>query len=110
VIDTIDYIYDHLHQKISLNEIAEHVHLNKTYLCGLFKKETGLTIGDYILKRKIEAAQNMLRYSDYSPVDISNYLGFSSHSHFITVFKKETHMTPRQYRTANYRVHFDTPT
>lgn len=106
VISIIDYVYDHLHEKISLDEISAHVSMNKTYICGLFKKETGISIGRYILIKKLEAAQNMLKYSDYSSVDISNYLGFSSHSHFITAFKKETHMTPGQFRTCHYRTHF----
>lgn len=106
VILTMDYVYEHLHEKIRLEELAKTIGLNKTYLCGLFKKETGMTLGDYIMKRRLEAARNMLAYSDYSCVDIGNYLSFSSHSHFISVFKKETGMTPKQYRDSCFRVHF----
>lgn len=106
VIQVMDYVYEHLHEKIKLEELADSVGLNKTYLCGLFKKETGMTLGEYIMKRRLEAAQNMLTYSDYSSVDISNYLSFSSHSHFISAFKKETGMTPKQYRESSYRIHF----
>lgn len=102
----IGYIEDHLHEKISLDSLAKHLDLNKTYLCKLFKKEVGITIGDYIKKLKIEAASNMLVYSDYSPSDISNYFSFSSHSHFINVFKAETGLTPNQYRNVNYGKHF----
>lgn len=98
----MDYIYDHLNEKISLEEMARHLALNKTYLCGIFKKETSLTIGEYIQQKKIEAAKNMLCYSDYSSVEIGNYLGFSSHSRFITVFKEHEHMTPKKYRDAYY--------
>ncbi len=106
VIQVMDYVYEHLHEKIKLEDISQTVNLNKTYLCGLFKKETGMTIRNYIMKRRLEAAQNMLAYSDYSCVDIGNYLSFSSHSHFIDVFKKETGMTPKQYRDSCFRVHF----
>ncbi len=106
VIQIMDYVYEHLHEKIRLEELANFIGFNKTYLCGLFKKETGMTLGEYIMKRKLEAAQNMLTYSDYSSVDISNYLSFSSHSHFISAFKKETGMTPKQYRESSYRTHF----
>lgn len=106
VILTMDYVYEHLHEKIKLEEIAGTVGLNKTYLCGLFKKETGMTLGDYIMKCRLEAARNMLAYSDYSCVDIGNYLSFSSHSHFISVFKKETGMTPKQYQDSCFRIHF----
>jgi len=109
VIQVMDYVYEHLHEKIKLGELAESLGLNKTYLCGLFKKETGMTIGEYSMKRRLEAAQNMLVFSDYSSVDISNYFAFSSHSHFISAFKKETGMTPKQYREFSYRIHFTKP-
>jgi AraC family transcriptional regulator len=81
-IKATDYIYDHLQEKISLEEIASVSGLNKTYLCTLFKKETGMTVRNYVMKLRIEAAKNMLIYADYSSVSISNYFMFSSHSHF----------------------------
>ncbi len=103
---TMDYIYDHLHEKIYLDDLAEFLNMNKTYICKNFKSETGITIGEYICKRKIEASQNMLKYSDYSYIDISTYLGFSSHSHFISCFKKLCGMTPREYREKAFRNEF----
>lgn len=106
VIQVIDYVYDHLHEKISLDEVAAQLQLSKSYLCDLFKKETGITILQFIHKRRIEAAQNMLAYSDYSYIEISNYLCFSSHSHFIKLFKEETGMTPKEYREFHYRENF----
>lgn len=106
VVQIFDYVYNHLHEKINLEELADELGHNKTYLCSLFKKETGVTIGSYIMSRKLEAASNMLLYSEYSSSDISNYLCFSSHSHFITSFKKTYGVTPCQYQKQNYRVHF----
>lgn len=106
VIQIIDYVYDHLHEKITLAEVAEHLKLSKSYMCDLFRRETGITILQFIHKRRIEAAQNMLTYSDYSYIEISNYLCFSSHSHFIKLFKEETGMTPKEYREFHYRENF----
>ena len=88
VVLLMDYIYDHLNERIVLDDIAAQLSLNKTYICSLFKKETGMTIGQYITKRKIESAENMLIYGDYSCSEISNYFGFASSSHFISTFKK----------------------
>lgn len=99
----MDYIYDHLHEKIYLDDIADELGMNKTYLCKMFRTETGLSIGDYIYRRKVEAAQNMIKYSDYSYIDISNILAFSSHSHFIACFKKYTGMTPKQFKDTHFR-------
>ena len=47
---------------------------------------------------KIEAAKNMLRFSDYSLIDIANYLAFSPQSHFSLIFQKQVGMTPKKYR------------
>ena len=52
---------------------------------------------------KIEKAQHMLKYSDYSLVEIANYLAFSSQSHFIQTFKKLIGVTPKKYRDHYYR-------
>ncbi len=107
VIKAMDYIYEHFQEKISLESVAHHVGLNKSYLCSLFKKETGVTIGSFITRLKTDAAKSMLIYTHYTPLEIGNYLAFSSHSHFISTFKKETGMTPKEYRDRNYRKHFD---
>lgn len=103
VIQATDYIYNHLNEKILIDDIADFVGMNKSYFCSLFKKETGFTVLAYIQKLKIDAAKNMLIYSDYESTDIGNYFAFSSHSHFISIFKKYTGMTPAQYRKTNYR-------
>ena len=102
----IDYIYDHLHEKILLDDMADILEINKSYLCELFKKETGTTINQYITKLKIEAAANMLIYGEFSTIEISNYFAFSSHSHFISVFKKLKGYTPLEFKKMNYRKYF----
>ncbi|MDO5522086.1 MAG: helix-turn-helix domain-containing protein [bacterium] len=99
----IDYIYKNLHDPITIDELAAYTRKNPTYLCQIFKQEMNITIAKFIRGKRIEAAKNMLRYSDYSSVDISNYLSFNSHSHFISVFKKNTGMTPKEYRKQYYR-------
>ena len=94
----VDYIYEHLHQRITVPDLAEHAGLTESYLSTLFKKETGRSISDYVLDRRIEAAGNMLKFSDYSCADIGAILAFSSQSHFIRAFKARTGLTPRAYR------------
>lgn len=103
VILAMDYIYDHLHSKISIQDMAEEIDLSTSYLSRLFHSEVGVTISAYILVKRVETAQNMLKYSDYPSADIGNYLAFNSHSHFISAFKKYTGMTPGEYRKKYYR-------
>ncbi len=103
VIMAMDHIYDNLHSRISVEDIAKSVNLSTAYLSRMFHKEVGVTISTYIAVKRVETAQNMLKYSDYSSLDISNYLAFTTHSHFISTFKKYTGMTPNEFRRKYYR-------
>lgn len=100
----LDYVYNNLHQPISLQDLADLTDLNPSYLSTLFKEEMGLTVSDYIMSKKMEAARNMLKYSNETYAEISAVLNFSSQSHFIRAFKKHNGETPRQYREKNYRL------
>ena len=101
----MDYIYYHLHEKICLDDVAQASGVSPNYLNSLFSKEKGISIQKYICSKRIEAAKNMLLYSEYSETEISEFLAFSSPSHFIRVFRKYTGMTPRQYAKRYYRTH-----
>ena len=68
-----------------------------------FKKETGETIGRYIMKAKLQEAKLLLAYSNRSLPAISNFLFFSSQSHFQNLFKKEFGITPLEYRRKHYK-------
>ena len=103
----IDYIYSHIHFRITLKELAEYLNLSESYLSKLFHQEMGISLSQYILDLKIEKAKNLLQYSDYNIVDIANYLSFSSQSHFIQVFQKKTGLTPHRYRTKHFRTNWD---
>ncbi len=102
IVICLDYIYNHLHEVITVKILAETAGLNPSYLSTLFKKETGQTVSGYILSKRMEAAQNMLRFTDYSCADIAATLAFSSQSHFIRAFKKATGQTPREFRNKRW--------
>ena len=99
----IDYIYEHLHERITVNLLAKYVGLNSSYLSTLFKKETGMAVSEYILNKRLETAETMLKYSDSSIAEIASILAFSSQSHFTEAFKHRTGMTPRDYRNRFFR-------
>ena len=94
----VNYIYSHLHKKITVDELAKHTGLSPSYLSRLFKKETGESITGYIIRRKINAAKNMLKYSGYSLSQISETLAFSCQSYFTKMFKDLEGVTPKRYR------------
>ncbi len=103
VANSIDYIYDHLHTRITIETLADHVHLNSSYLSRLFKKEMGISVSEYIQDKKIETARNMLIYSDYSISWISSTLAYPSQSYFTKVFHEKIGMTPTDYRSFYFR-------
>ena len=100
-LDVANYVRHHLSEPISVDAMAEELYLSRPYLSAKFKQETGQTLTDYILREKTEEAKRLLRWSDKSASAIASYLGFSSHGHFIRVFKKYTGLTPQEYRDEN---------
>lgn len=93
-----DYIFSHLHDRITVDEIASALGYNPNYLSHLFKQCEGIGLSQYIIREKINRAKNLLMYSDYSYIKIAAYLGFSSQSHLGTHFKKYTGYTLHQFR------------
>lgn len=103
IMQCIDYIRQNIHGSITVAELADVVMLNETYLSKLFKKEMGCTVSEYIRNEKIEEACYLLVYTDKTSIEIATDLSFSSHSYFISVFKKVTGLTPKEYRNKNFR-------
>ncbi len=100
---TINYIYRHRNEPLTVASIADSLQKNRSYLSSLFIKETGKSISSFIRCEKIKAAANMLMFSDFPYGDIAEYFGFASQSHFIQCFRKETGLTPMQYRKQYYK-------
>ncbi len=94
----IHYITIHLHEKITLESTADAIGISSGHLSRIFKKETGISIVDYVQKERVKAAKNLLIYSDSTLTEISQYLHFSTQSYFISIFKKHFGITPGQYR------------
>lgn len=102
VLAALDYIYIHLQEQFTVDDVAQAVGLSRSYLSVLFKREVCMSVSDYVRSKRIEAAENMLKFSDFSLQDISDYLAFNSQSHFISVFRQHTGMTPGVYRKKYY--------
>lgn len=105
-----EYIYSHIKERITIEDLADEFGVSAGYLSRLFKKETGISVSAYIREQKIEVAKNLLRFSDYSMIDIANRLSFSSQSHFIQQFRESVGMTPKKYRDEHYMIQWDTGT
>lgn len=96
--NAIDYINEHLHEPLTMQQLAKNAKLDPSYFSKLFAKETGITVKKYILNSKLKTAENMLLYSEHSLADIALALGFSSQSAFTTAFKNYIGTTPGEYK------------
>ncbi len=80
---------------------ANKLHLSPNYLNKLCKEETGLTAGEIIRKRVTIEARRLLHYTGLTVNEIADKLNFESTSYFVTFFKKQTALTPEQFRKGN---------
>lgn len=96
--DALSYIHDHISESISAEDIASHIGISRGYLSSLFNREMKMKISDYVNRAKIDVAKSLLSETNSDIVDIANYLSFSSQSHFHNIFRKESGMTPLNYR------------
>jgi AraC-like DNA-binding protein len=97
------YLDEHYREDISIQTLCELTNLNKYYLIHSFKHYMGVSPINYVIKKRIAEAKNLLATTNYTISKISNVLGFSSQSYFSQVFRKETSMTPNEYRRAQQK-------
>lgn len=99
-------IGQNINNEITVEEIAEKIGINRSYLSRKFAEQVGISISRYIIMVRLEAAENMLKYSDLSIQQISEYLNFSSQSYFGSMFKEKNGVTPSMYRKMNHLIDF----
>lgn len=91
------YIEAHIDEPLSLNELASAFYLSKFHIAHIFKESMGISIHQYIVKKRLEACKNALA-TDSSLENISARFGFASYSSFFRYFKKEYGVSPKEYR------------
>ena len=98
IIQAKDYISKNYKSKITLDDIAQHVCLNSSYLSSLFSKHVGTSCVDYLNSIRIQKAEVMLQNTNLFVYEIAYNVGFKTVEHFSRVFKKQTGRTPDSYR------------
>lgn len=92
------YMEEHLGEEFSREQAAEHVYLNPAYLSRLFRRETGSSLTDYLVKLRIAKARAELEKTNNRVSDIAINVGYGNFSHFSKLFKKMIGLTPQEYR------------
>ena len=92
------YLQKHINKNFRLDDLCRAIGINKSYLCRKFKEAEGVTVLHYLQGLRVDAAKNLLRYSNQDLSSIAAYLCFPSQSRFGAVFKQFTGITPKKYR------------
>jgi AraC family transcriptional regulator len=93
-----EFIHENLERDLALAEIAEAVELSPFHFARAFKQATGLTPHQYVIKNRIERAKTLLADDELPLVEVSYRAGFKNQSHFTTLFRRLTSLTPKAYR------------
>ncbi|MDU7474833.1 MAG: AraC family transcriptional regulator [Paenibacillus macerans] len=92
------YIHAHYGDELTRSDLAEVVYLNPDYLARLFKKETGVSLGSYVIQVRISAAKQLLKTTNLSVYAVANKVGYANYSYFSKLFKQEVGVTPNEYK------------
>ncbi|MNN48429.1 Bifunctional transcriptional activator/DNA repair enzyme AdaA [compost metagenome] len=99
----MSWIEAHYHEKISMDQLAAALHLSNNYISRIFREETGGSISDYLIARRIKQACRLLDTTDLPVSLIADTIGYDNPSYFIHLFKKVMGVTPLKYRSAHSR-------
>jgi two-component system response regulator YesN len=83
---------------LSLPMISKNTFLSPTYICKIFKDQTGTTINKYIGEYRLNKAKDFLKDKEATINDIAAKVGYGDGNYFTKIFKKETGLTPSDYR------------
>jgi two-component system response regulator YesN len=93
-----EFVFQHLGEKMGIQETAAHVGKSESYFSHLFKKETGIGFVDYVNHIKMEKAAELLEQNDLKVADVAERLGIDNPNYFSVLFKKVMGVSPQEYR------------
>ena len=97
----LSYVDNNYAMKLTLEDIAEYIHLCKSECCRLFKRYMKVSLFEFILQYRIEKSLNYLADSQYSIIEIANFVGFNDSNYYSKVFTKIKGCSPTKYRKKN---------
>ncbi|WP_341785725.1 response regulator transcription factor [Jeotgalibacillus salarius] len=93
-----DFIDRHINRQMTLKEVAEHIHLNPSYFSVIFKDQTGLTFSEYVTRKRIQKAKQLLLTTTMPVAEIAETAGYQTAKYFNKIFKEYEGLTPGKYR------------
>jgi len=95
----IDFMSANLHRSISVNELANSVHVSPSHFARLFKTETGIAPGQYLTNLRMEKAGQLLATTFLSIKEVVGAVGYKSRNNFLRFFRRHFHTTPSEYQS-----------
>jgi two-component system, response regulator YesN len=100
------YMKAHYHDPdITINKLCQHLHISAGYFSTLFKKETKMTFGSYLIQMRMEAAKELLRTTELKAFEIAEKVGYAEPNYFSYAFRKSCGMSPKEYRESMTQGH-----
>lgn len=93
-----EYIQAHLGENLFLNDIANELGMSQYYFCHLFKRSTGMSPHQYLIRQRVEQAKRLLKQPDRTVTSVAMDCGFANQSHLAKCFRRYTGMNPNQFR------------
>ncbi|WP_459967577.1 response regulator [Paenibacillus sp. JCM 10914] len=84
--------------ELTLQKLCAHLHISAGYFSGVFKRETKMTYGQYVMQIRMEMAKELLRSSDLKAFEIAERVGYADPNYFSFCFKKQAGISPKEYR------------
>lgn len=97
-----DFIEINYPQKVSIEDIAQCIGLNRSYLCSLFKQRMDVSIQEYLIRYRVHKACEMMGNAELSIADISRSVGYTDALLFSKIFKKVMGASPKHYRSGHH--------
>ena len=94
----LSHVRENVDKELAVGELAQVVGMSQYYFSKLFKMSTGTTPHQYVMRQRVERAQELLRETQLALVEIASQVGFETQSHFTSVFRRLTGITPKRYR------------
>lgn len=96
-----EYISTNYMNEIFFSDLAKVLHISRTYLSTLFKKEVGCTFPEYLTRYRINKAIEIIKQQDLLLTEVANLVGYRDYAHFSKSFKKQTGISPRDFHKKN---------
>lgn len=98
ITEVLNYVEENYKTDINLGELAASLYMDQAYLSREFKKSTGYSMMKFVTNKRIREARELLRSTDISISEVAITVGYNNITHFHTMFKKETGISPKEFR------------